>query len=95
MFMIAAQAQPRRPRDFKPQKCLGDICEREIGAYRFPRHVIEELVQGFSLSEFANRTERSHALTPETQVSVHSCLVLCLFVNMSTLKVQASFFKIP
>jgi len=59
----------RAPRDFKERKLLQDICDREIKNYRLNRDTIQGIIDDYSVTEWANSTQRSYAISPETEVS--------------------------
>ena len=64
----------RQNREFLPRRQLGDIPRRDRREYRVADDIIEELVDGFERSEWANQTAKSHALSSETQVNMNSHL---------------------
>lgn len=71
-FPVAAifgNAENRRPRVFKNRLRIDDIEERERGNYRIPLHIIRQLIELYEASEYANTTEKSHAIPPDTEVS--------------------------
>ncbi len=59
----------RRERQFKARVALNNITDYDLRHYRFPRDILEDLINQFSESDFCNTTERSHAISAETQVS--------------------------
>lgn len=68
---VALHEHFRRESYFKPRNYLVDICEREIQNYRFPKHMIQQFIEQCEASEFANVTNRSHAIEPPTEVSLN------------------------
>ena len=74
----------RRPRDYKPRKTLADICERELGNYRFPRGKLTELIALYEASPFPNATARAHAIPAETEVRALLSLCACRVSTFST-----------
>ena len=59
-----------RPRIFRRRMALADLSDHEVFSdYRLSRDLIRDLVLQFAASHFSNKTHRSHALTPETQVN--------------------------
>jgi hypothetical protein len=71
-FMAAyGRGRRRRPRSFRDRATLADFNDLEIGScYRLSRDVIREIILGYSGSRFANVTKRSHAISPETRVTM-------------------------
>ena len=53
---------------FKARKTLNDIPEAEIRNYRLIRERLREVIDGYEASVFSNSTDRSKALSAETQV---------------------------
>ena len=82
-FLLVNRRRERVPLIFRERQELGPLRDYDITNYRFPRHIIDELVQQYSLTDFANTTTRSHAISPETEV------VICKFKTLSYLPVMS------
>ena len=75
-FLLARMARRRREqRVFYHRQRLHQLSEAKLVDYRLPRHLIEEIVEGYGQSEWANSTNRSHALNAETEVSILFCQI--------------------
>ena len=62
-------ARARLPRIYRARQTLEELTESDLKCYRISRARIEQLIDGFSQSEWANSTNRAMALSAETQVS--------------------------
>ena len=58
----------RRDRVFYERKRLDMVPDFELRHYRLSRGIIQDLINEYSQSVYANTTERSHAVPPDTQV---------------------------
>jgi hypothetical protein len=59
----------RRPRRFLPRVGLESLRDIDLKEYRLSRDIIEEIVGQYSQTHWPNVTNRTHALTPEQEVS--------------------------
>jgi hypothetical protein len=73
-LFLLANVVPRRilraERVFRPRLLLNQVSDLELRHYRLSRAMIGDLIQEFGVSEWANTTNRYHAIQPETQVNV-------------------------
>ena len=79
MFFQRRLRQQRAPRVFRPRKTLADINQIDIKEYRLPRAAIQRLIDGFGNSRWASDTERSNAISAETQVRHKWLLSIIVF----------------
>ena len=62
------QRLERVPRHFGERQTLPELRDYDLRNYRLPRHLVQQLCEEYSRSEWANNTLRSHAIPAETEV---------------------------
>ena len=68
-FAFDQVRQQRLPRLFRERQTMENLRDYDLRDYRLPREMISTLVDGYTESIFANKTHRSHAISPVTEVS--------------------------
>ena len=89
-FLFRRDARRRREqRIFQRRTTLDGISDAQLRDYRLSRELILNLIRGYEVSEWANHTKRSNALTPETEVSHDQNLISISIKNILCWKVSS------